>query len=226
MLKGATMNKLAVGAALIALSASLGTAPSRAVILQTANNVGGNQGFSGVGLEFTVNSPITVTALGFYDSGIPGGITGPLSADLMTLGGTVLASETFYNESGTPVSGGYLFNSIMSVTLAPGSYFLMGYGPTSYNWEHNSNLGGNPDTFTSSGLVSFFESVWSSGSDAPGTVPTNTYGPTAPDFFSSANMAFSSAVPEPATWAMLLLGFAGIGFMAYRRKWQPALMAA
>jgi hypothetical protein len=25
-------------------------------------------------------------------------------------------------------------------------------------------------------------------------------------------------VPEPSTWAMLLLGFAGIGFMAYRRR--------
>jgi hypothetical protein len=28
----------------------------------------------------------------------------------------------------------------------------------------------------------------------------------------------ASAVPEPSTWAMLLLGFAGIGFMAYRRR--------
>jgi hypothetical protein len=27
-------------------------------------------------------------------------------------------------------------------------------------------------------------------------------------------------VPEPSTWAMLILGFAGIGFMAYRRKSQ------
>jgi hypothetical protein len=35
-----------------------------------------------------------------------------------------------------------------------------------------------------------------------------------------------SAVPEPSTWAMLILGFAGIGFMAYRRKLKPALMAA
>jgi hypothetical protein len=25
-------------------------------------------------------------------------------------------------------------------------------------------------------------------------------------------------VPEPSTWAMMILGFAGIGFMAYRRK--------
>lgn len=27
-----------------------------------------------------------------------------------------------------------------------------------------------------------------------------------------------SAVPEPSTWAMMLLGFAGVGFFAYRRK--------
>jgi PEP-CTERM motif len=27
-----------------------------------------------------------------------------------------------------------------------------------------------------------------------------------------------SAIPEPSTWAMMVLGFAGIGFMAYRRK--------
>jgi hypothetical protein len=33
-------------------------------------------------------------------------------------------------------------------------------------------------------------------------------------------------VPELSTWAMLLLGFAGIGFMAYLRKSKPALMAA
>jgi len=26
------------------------------------------------------------------------------------------------------------------------------------------------------------------------------------------------AVPEPATWAMMVLGFAGVGFMAYRRR--------
>lgn len=34
------------------------------------------------------------------------------------------------------------------------------------------------------------------------------------------------AVPEPSTWAMMILGFAGVGFMAYRRKAKPVLMAA
>ena len=39
-------------------------------------------------------------------------------------------------------------------------------------------------------------------------------------------IAAVAAVPEPSTWAMLILGFVGIGFMAYRRKAKPALMAA
>jgi hypothetical protein len=34
-----------------------------------------------------------------------------------------------------------------------------------------------------------------------------------------------TATPEPSTWAMMLLGFAGVGFMAYRRKAKSALAA-
>jgi len=33
-----------------------------------------------------------------------------------------------------------------------------------------------------------------------------------------AGTAQVAAVPEPSTWAMMLLGFAGVGFAAYRRK--------
>jgi Domain of unknown function (DUF4082)/PEP-CTERM motif len=217
-------------AALIALISSLATDPSQAsTILQTStSDRAGNQSWSGVGVEFTVNSPISVTALGIFDSGL-NGITGPLTADLMTLGGSILASQTFANVSGPLVNGGYFFQSIAPVTLAAGSYYLMGYGWTGTDQEHNSNFGdGHPDSFnTGGGLVSFVQAVWTSSSTAaPGTVPTTTFGPTAPNFFSSANMEFTAAVPEPSTWAMMILGFAGIGFMAYRRKSRPALMAA
>lgn len=31
-------------------------------------------------------------------------------------------------------------------------------------------------------------------------------------------MTFQAGVPEPSTWAMLLLGFASVGFLAYRRR--------
>jgi uncharacterized protein (TIGR03118 family) len=35
-----------------------------------------------------------------------------------------------------------------------------------------------------------------------------------------------TAVPEPSTWAMMIVGFAGVGFMAYRRRNQTAALAA
>jgi hypothetical protein len=34
-----------------------------------------------------------------------------------------------------------------------------------------------------------------------------------------------AAVPEPSTWAMIIFGFAGIGYLAYRRREQRALAA-
>jgi PEP-CTERM motif-containing protein len=49
----------------------------------------------------------------------------------------------------------------------------------------------------------------------------NTHGsPTSPDGPLALRVQFDSvaAVPEPATWGMMILGFLGVGFMAYRRK--------
>jgi hypothetical protein len=34
----------------------------------------------------------------------------------------------------------------------------------------------------------------------------------------SLTVEVSSGVPEPSTWAMMLLGFGGLGFLAYRRR--------
>lgn len=44
--------------------------------------------------------------------------------------------------------------------------------------------------------------------------------------FYRANIEAVSAVPEPATWAMMILGFAAIGFTAYRRGKKRAAVAA
>ena len=35
----------------------------------------------------------------------------------------------------------------------------------------------------------------------------------------------TSSVPEPSTWAMMLLGFAGLGYAAFRRKGQAQALA-
>jgi hypothetical protein len=39
-------------------------------------------------------------------------------------------------------------------------------------------------------------------------------------FFQAQFVTGVSAVPEPSTWAMMMLGFAGAGVMAYRRRFQ------
>lgn len=42
-------------------------------------------------------------------------------------------------------------------------------------------------------------------------------------FFGNGNLDISpvvAAVPEPSTWAMMILGFAGVGYMTYRRRKQ------
>jgi PEP-CTERM motif len=36
-----------------------------------------------------------------------------------------------------------------------------------------------------------------------------------------SSITLTAAVPEPSTWAMMILGFCGVGFMAYRRKQNP-----
>ena len=46
---------------------------------------------------------------------------------------------------------------------------------------------------------------------------TGTRGGTA-GYGGDLTTAAVAAVPEPSTWAMMLLGFGGIGFMAYRRQ--------
>jgi hypothetical protein len=58
-----------------------------------------------------------------------------------------------------------------------------------------------------------------------GTVSGNDIFETGPSGFGVGTLAVS-AVPEPSTWAMMILGFAGIGFMAYRRKSKPTFRFA
>jgi hypothetical protein len=43
------------------------------------------------------------------------------------------------------------------------------------------------------------------------------------EFLPGSSPSSVGGVPEPSTWAMMILGFFGVGFMAYRRKVTPAL---
>jgi hypothetical protein len=75
-------------------------------------------------------------------------------------------------------------------------------GITDGNWEAYVKL----TDFNSFNSITFSDQTLNAFEFNVGAAPSNVGG-----------------VPEPSTWAMLLLGFVGVGFMAYRRKATPAL---
>jgi hypothetical protein len=90
--------------------------------------------------------------------------------------------------------------------------FTVSYGATSQIFTPGSN------TTWSTGSMSFI------GAANTNLVFTGT--PLPNDHSSAIDLVTISAVPEPATWAMMILGFLGIGFMAYRRKSPSAFRLA
>ena len=51
-----------------------------------------------------------------------------------------------------------------------------------------------------------------------GVYRVNTQSPGSSEYVTVSSSAVVAAVPEPSTWAMMILGFLGVGFMAYRRR--------
>jgi len=116
---------------------------------------------------------------------------------------------------------GDVFNLVISFTAPPGSSSGM----------FTANLMGSLTSTGVGGLqISFLNGtqVLSSSSIGPFTLHVNdvafsgSLGPNETQLRQDISGYIIAAVPEPATWAMMLLGFGGIG-MAMRRRRQPAL---
>jgi hypothetical protein len=70
-------------------------------------------------------------------------------------------------------------------------------------------------------LLAYADSATSSDFPADGIARTILPGDAGKHGRWESNLNFvdvETAVPEPSTWALMILGFAGLGFMAYRRK--------
>ena len=87
---------------------------------------------------------------------------------------------------------------------------LPGHGESDNNtFELQFTLDGAKITdFTTNSLGYFFAADVSNPRGGTGAVASAL----------STEINLLTAVPEPSTWAMMILGFAGVGFMAYRRK--------
>ena len=93
-------------------------------------------------------------------------------------------------------------------------------GTTSFGVSAN-NFVGNPIVFDLNGKSS--DNSLGQCTDTTCTDVIRTYNREGLDGVTFAEV---SAVPEPSTWLMLILGFAGVGFMAYRRSRNNGLALA
>lgn len=136
----------------------------------------------------------------------------------------------------------YFFGVQVGQTNVTGS--PAGWAFNSYDtpWN-NSPLGGSSTTYDNTWCCTFdgilngqtlagFEVTVNSGTAlssirwfafALGDNDTNSDGHFGNNFDPGFEGVSVSAVPEPSTWAMMILGFAGVGFAAFRRRSHSAL---
>jgi hypothetical protein len=204
--------KLTSLAAAVAAPLLTGT-PAHATIYLSENFNGVTQGLNAtnVGPNFTVTSgAVDVIGTGFFNF-YPG------NGNYVDLDGSKM-----------------LLGTIGSTTFAPGSYHLtFDVGSYTYNHQYITedikvSLGNANVTFTpsvdSSVTPGPFEHVTVDFTNiGAGPLTFEAINPFNPGQGTNVgpildNVVLASPVPEASTWAMLILGFFGVGFMAYRRK--------
>jgi hypothetical protein len=113
--------------------------------------------------------------------------------------GTYTFTETFQGTAGSVIEGSFLSdNTVTSITLLSPAQTLAGGG-----------------SFTGSGTDFVFAPLTQTGSYTISFAVENF----AQDGGNPVGLDVAvSAVPEASTWAMMVLGFLGLGFLGYRRS--------
>jgi hypothetical protein len=155
---------------------------------------------SGVQVEFALNPPAG-------DVGYFAATGGQQHATLAFNLDKTIAESAITFVSSTPSLSDFSFSSPYSAGSTYGSFAVALDGL----WNGTSTQYAGPITFDISGLTTQdfapnsngYWAIVDAGFGTPGAVSTGV---------------IASAVPETSTWAMMLLGFAGLGFAGYRRK--------
>jgi hypothetical protein len=177
----------------------IAAAPASAAVLIDITQSGGNVDVTVTG-DLNLEGATLYTSLGGYNPGIiPGGDDwyvapgGGGAIDVYELTGVTLPFGT----SGSFFNGG--------LTLAGDSFFIEGDNGI-------EPLVAVPAGYTSGAPISSFMSL------AGETIAGMTLIPGSYTFdIPNDTITLEIGVPEPATWAMMLLGFAGLGLAGYRR---------
>ncbi len=216
---GAFMRKIGIAVAFV-ISLIGGQAVADTVALTSFS--GGSLATSGsdqlFGWFFDLSAPVDVTALGVGDDG------SPLSVS-HDVGIFAVSDQSLLLSATVPAGGGTLLDGFLYVPVTPtvlpaGDYVIVMTMPSG-NADQQSIQNTSE---TTSAPVTYVDSAFDFGSSLayptiPGAFAVGIFGP-------NFTFAGGSAVPEAPTWAMMLAGFAGLGFAGYWMSRRAKLGAA
>jgi hypothetical protein len=185
-----------------------------------------------LGINFIVLKPVTVTALGAFTNG-SSAIPVALYSDLDKVTPLLQMLVT-----GTPAQGSnYAFASVNPLVLAPGAYQINATYINSGNGNFNP-YSSNPNSTTVSfntlggalALQPFIPGESSGSSYNYPSIYTTAYAATrdypSPYGYGAGTFKATAAVPEPGSWALLMVGFGVIGIAARRKAAVPTSVVA
>lgn len=206
-------------------SANAGTFDTYGDVITTPSGfLATSMGFDGSGLYYQPSSPMTLNSIT------------QLSADYQMTQGTFGGGSprfTIFDSSlhsawvyfGTPLGGGsfgdpatgstgnYANLASLDLRVASNGFGGLGNGNTYETWAQFVADSGTQ-------LISYIfldvDGGWSQANNTQQALLNN---------FTVNDEVFTPPVPEPSTWVMMILGFAGVGFMAYRRRQTTAVAA-
>jgi hypothetical protein len=209
MQKTTKMGWALLSAVALSLVAPIVRADTPAVSFSDPGNVFTNGAWS-MGYEFTVNSNIDATSLGFFGTQL----SESHDVGIYDLSGNLLTSTTV--NPGDPVTGFFSYHSITPFALTSGSSYVIAAETDVENYAYS------PTGFSTDPSITFDQDLFTPGSTL--AFPTSSEGLVAwfgPNFLigsSSTGGNGGNSVPEPGSLALLAgMGLSGSAF-ALRRK--------
>jgi hypothetical protein len=131
---------LGYGGVMLLAAGVLLSGPAKADIVYQDSSAASNQGIQGsIGMDFTVNQPILVTALGAFDSGTVANLAGVqgqgVQVGIFNLSTMLLVgpSVTFQASGSYTQVGGDAFQSVTPFILGPGTYSIVSWDDLNRN---------------------------------------------------------------------------------------------
>jgi hypothetical protein len=171
-----------------------------------------------LGWNFTVDEDITLVQLGLYDHN-GDGLADAHGIGLWSSGGSLLRSVSIFDGVGDPSNGeltatNFRYRDVDPLLLTVGSTYYLGATYASSRDLYHFN---GPGAFTSIDQISVIGGVQQNGGFAfPARPIANSTLIVGPNFRIAGDAV--APVPEPAAWALMIVGFGGAGLVLRRRR--------